>query len=102
MSEDVFAKHEEVSSVLLRQRFSDVEALKRYLDGVSIEYLIESDTIGKEPPKDQEISWNEDGAMYYLVLLPRNPKKLYRFRVYPLSGGVLHVEADFAYNNPYQ
>lgn len=102
VNEDAFAKQEELSSSLLQDDFSDLEALKRYLDSESVEYLIEPDTIGKEPPKDREITWNEADGMYYLVLLPRNPKKLYRFRVYPTGGRSLHVEPDYGYKNPYQ
>ena len=102
MSEDTFAKQEELSSSLLQDDFSDLEALKRYLDNESIQYLIEADTILKEPPKDQGITWDEADGMYYLVLLPRNQKKLYRFRVYPTGGRSLHVEADYGYKNPYQ
>jgi hypothetical protein len=102
VNEDIFAKQEEVSSALLQKRFPDLEALERYLDGQGVKYLLETDPIGKEPPKDPAISWDKDSAMYYLVLLPRNQEKLYRFRVYPVGARVLYVEADFGYKNPYQ
>jgi quinol monooxygenase YgiN len=102
LGQKTVVKQENVSYRLLQERFSDLEAVRRYLDSESVEYLIEADSIGKEPPKSKAVAWNEADGMYYLVLLPRNPTKLYRFRIYPVGERSLHVEADYGYKNPYQ
>lgn len=102
VNEEAFARQEKVSQSLLQNDFSNLETLKQYLDSEGVQYLIKLDMIGKESQKDQAITWDKTDGMYYLVLLPRNPKKLYRFRVYPASGRSLHVEADYGYKNPYQ
>jgi hypothetical protein len=94
--------HEDVSSELLRRRFYNVGTLIRYLEKSGIEYILKEDFIAKESPKTDDIFWNPKDGMYYLVLLPRNPKKLYRFRVYVIAKDRLHLESDFAYQNPYQ
>ena len=101
MSDDPATRQEEISFELLNRRFSDLGDLQSYLNNRNIEYILEQSSIAIEPPRETDIAW-DSRTQYYLALLPRNPNKLYRFRIYPTNGGGLHVEADFAYRNPYQ
>jgi hypothetical protein len=102
VSNDIAAKHEIISSGILSRKFSDLTELTIYLDDERVKYVLEEDVLGKELPQNTSISWNQSRNMYYLVLLPRDNKKLFRFRVYETNEGGLHLESDFAYRNPYQ
>jgi|tagenome__1003787_1003787.scaffolds.fasta_scaffold18843849_1 hypothetical protein len=102
MSADAVAGQEGVSSQILDHRFSDLEALTSYLDSLNVKYVLVEDAIGKEPPQSKSVNWNPARNMRYLVLLPKHPEKLFRFRVYETDEGGLHLESDFAYKNPYQ
>jgi hypothetical protein len=102
MSDDVIARHEGVSSKLLTRRFANVSELTACLDSLDVKYILEEDPIGKEPPTDTSITWDQSRNMRYLVLLPERPEKLFRFKVYETNEGRLHLESDFAYKNPYQ
>lgn len=101
MNRDLANMQEITASEILSRRFLDIADLEEFLKSAGTQYALDSDSIGKEPPKNKDIAWDPKGEMYYLVLLPRNPKKLYRFRIYPTKGRI-YLEEDFAYQNPYQ
>ncbi len=94
--------HEEVSSKLLAEHFSDIEELKKYLNEFNVEYILKEDAIGGQPPQAASTFSDFKGNLYYLVLLPKNRNKLYRFRAYATEDRGLHLESDFSYKNPYQ
>jgi hypothetical protein len=101
MSKDVVARQEQISSSILSRSFADLGALTGYLDRSKMKFLLVADAIGKQPPESPAVTWDPENSLYYLVLLPRTPQKLFRFRVYETAEG-LHLESDFAYKNPYQ
>jgi len=102
VSDNLVARHEDISSKILSQRFSSIGELTGYLDKLNVKYILEEDAIGKEPPTNKSIAWDRNRNMHYLVLLPESQGKLFRFRVYETNEGRLHLESDFAYKNPYQ
>ncbi|MEA3061941.1 MAG: hypothetical protein QOJ94_1722 [Sphingomonadales bacterium] len=69
---------------------------------MGLEYLLKEDAIGNEPPTNAAVQWNTKQPVRYLVLLPRNSRKLFRFRIYDRIEGGLYIESDFSYKNPYQ
>lgn len=101
MADNLLVKHEEISPLLLREKFRDLKHLKHFLDEKDVEYEINKEPVVLESSKKAKFS-SDSKNIYFLILLPRNSKKLFRFRIYYTKENKLHLEEDFGYKNPYQ
>lgn len=101
MADNLLDKHEEISLLLLREEFRDLKHLKQFLDETNVGYEINKYPVVLDSSKIANISCDNKN-IYSLVLLPRNLKKLFRFRVCYTKENKFQLEEDYGYKNPYQ
>lgn len=93
-----------ISDAIMKESFSSLDDLKRYMDNAGIAYSLETETdpLLVVQPSRCAVDDATQLRFSYMRLERTKGAKVYRYRIYESGSKPLCIEEDFGFKNPYQ